>query len=91
MIRTERLVLRAWREEDLPAYAALNADPEVRRFFPATLTRAESDAQAARLQAHVEEHGFGFWAVEARGVLDQARSSQPQLGKSPPPSMRKAF
>jgi RimJ/RimL family protein N-acetyltransferase len=68
LIETERLRLRAWRAEDLPAYAALNADPAVRRYFPGVLTREESDAQARRLQAHVDAHGFGFWAVEAPGV-----------------------
>jgi RimJ/RimL family protein N-acetyltransferase len=67
-LRTERLLLRPWRAEDFPAYAALNADAEVRRWFPGTLTRAESDAQAERLQRHIDEHGFGFWAVEAPGV-----------------------
>ena len=67
-LHTARLVLRPWREEDLPAYAAMNADPEVRRWFPGTLTREQSDAQAAKLQAHVERHGFGFWAVEVPGV-----------------------
>lgn len=67
-IRTPRLVLRSWRETDLPAYAALNGDAEVRRWFPGTLTREESDAQAARLQDHIAVHGFGLWAVEASGV-----------------------
>ncbi|MCW6506799.1 GNAT family N-acetyltransferase [Lichenifustis flavocetrariae] len=68
-IRTPRLLLRRWRPEDLPAYAALNADPEVRRWWSAgVLTRRQSDAQAAKLQAHIEAHGFGFWAVEAPGV-----------------------
>ena len=68
MLRTDRLVLRAWREEDRAPYAALNADPEVRRWFPGTLSRAESDAQLDRLQANIETHGFGFWAVEAPGL-----------------------
>lgn len=31
---TERLLLRAWRDSDLPALAALNADAEVMRHFP---------------------------------------------------------
>ena len=68
-IRTPRLQLRSWRETDLPAYAALNADPEVRRWWGNTLTTAGSDAQAAILQAHIAAHGFGFWAVE---VIDGA-------------------
>ena len=28
----------------------------------------ESDAEAASLQKHIQEHGFGFWAAEAPGV-----------------------
>lgn len=67
-LRTPRLLLRPWRDTDLPAYAALNADPEVRRWFPGTLTRAQSDDEAARLRNHIEAHGFGFWAVEVPGV-----------------------
>lgn len=67
-LRTPRLLLRPWRDGDLPAFAALNADPEVRRWFPGTLTRAESDAQAARYQEEIAAHGFGFWAVEAPSV-----------------------
>ena len=68
MIRTSRLILRQWQASDLPAYAALNADPEVRRFWPSTLTREDSDKQAEAFQRHIEQHGFGFWAVEVPGV-----------------------
>ena len=67
-LETPRVRLRAWREADLPAFAALNADPEVRRWFPGTLTREQSDASAAALQAHLAAYGFGFWAVEVPGV-----------------------
>ena len=67
-LRTPRLLLRPWREADLPVFAALNADPEVRRWFPGTLTREESDAQAMRLQEHIAAHQFGFWAVEVPGI-----------------------
>jgi ribosomal-protein-alanine N-acetyltransferase len=68
VIKTPRLILRPWREEDYAPYAALNADPEVRRYWAATLSAAESDAQATRLRRHIEERGFGFWAAEAPGV-----------------------
>ena len=61
-----RLRLRPWREEDLPPFAALNADPQAMRHFAAPLTRAESDAMAARAQAQIEATGWGFWAVERR-------------------------
>jgi RimJ/RimL family protein N-acetyltransferase len=56
---TPRLRLRPWRDADLAPFAALNADPEVMAHFPAPLTRAESDALAAR--------GWGLWAVEVPG------------------------
>ena len=64
LLRTNRLVLRRWRDSDLDPFAALNADPEVMEHFPAPLTRAESDALIDRVEAHLDECGFGLWAVE---------------------------
>lgn len=66
-LRTERLILRPWREDDFEPFAAMSADPKVMEHFPSTLTRAESDAVAGRLKAHIERHGFGFWALELPG------------------------
>jgi RimJ/RimL family protein N-acetyltransferase len=66
-VRTSRLILRRWRDEDLAPYAALNADPRVMEHFPAVLSREESDAQAARIRKHWDDHGFGLWAVEVAG------------------------
>ncbi len=65
-LATAQLLLRPWRDSDREPFAQLNADPEVMRFFPSTLTRAESDALVARLEAHQRAHGFTFWAVEER-------------------------
>ncbi|MNF55679.1 ribosomal-protein-S5-alanine N-acetyltransferase [compost metagenome] len=65
-LTTPRLRLRAWRDDDLPAFAALNADPEVMRHFPACMSREESDALAARILQHLQDHGFGQWVVERR-------------------------
>jgi RimJ/RimL family protein N-acetyltransferase len=62
-----RIRLRPWREDDAPAFAALNADPQVMRHFAAPLSRAESDAMLARIRAHDARHGFCFWAAEQRG------------------------
>lgn len=67
-LRTERLLLRAFRPEDRAPFAELNADPEVRRYFPGTLAKEESDAFATRIEQHFEAHGFGFFAVEVPGV-----------------------
>ena len=62
-----RLILRPWRPEDLDPLFANNGDAESMRHFPAVMTRAESDAWAARMQAHFAAHGWGFWVVEERG------------------------
>jgi RimJ/RimL family protein N-acetyltransferase len=62
------LILRAWRDEDLAPFAALNADPAVMEYYPATLSRAESDAFAARVRSEMAECGFGLWAVEVPDV-----------------------
>jgi RimJ/RimL family protein N-acetyltransferase len=63
-VRTDRLVLRGWRETDKPAYATLNADREVMRHFPATLTAQQSDEMVDRMAASWEAKGYGLWAVE---------------------------
>lgn len=67
-LETSRLVLRGWRDSDLPAFAAMSADPRVMAHFPGVLDRAESDAVAARIRAHFAARGFGFWALEVPGV-----------------------
>ena len=63
-IRTSRLLMRRWKESDREPYAALNADEETMRYFPATLDRAASDAMVVRIEALFEEQGFGLWALE---------------------------
>jgi ribosomal-protein-alanine N-acetyltransferase len=66
-LRTERLILRPWTAEDRVPFAAMNADPEVRRFFPSVQTRAESDASADFLSSQFERTAYGPWAVEIPG------------------------
>jgi RimJ/RimL family protein N-acetyltransferase len=61
---TERLRLRQWRDADLDPFAALSADPEVMRHFPAVMTRAQSDEFAAGVRAKIARDGWGLWAVE---------------------------
>jgi RimJ/RimL family protein N-acetyltransferase len=69
-LTTARLRLRPWRSEDLPHFAALNADPRVMEHFPKVLTSEESHRQAAAIADQFQKHGFGFWAVEVTGVAD---------------------
>jgi RimJ/RimL family protein N-acetyltransferase len=67
-LRTSRLVLREWRDEDREPFAAMCADPEVMRFYRQPLgDRAASDAWIDRMRRHNDEHGFAYWAVERAG------------------------
>ncbi|WP_222703808.1 GNAT family N-acetyltransferase [Sphingomonas xanthus] len=67
MIRTERLELRRWRDEDRAPFAQMGQDPEVMRHFPSLLTKTQSDAMIdERFEAHFDQHNFGFWALERR-------------------------
>lgn len=63
LIKTERLILRPWRGEDLEPFAKMNADPRVMECFPSTLKREESDALAKRMSNQLNEQGWGRWAV----------------------------
>ena len=65
-LETGRLVLRQWKLSDYKPFAALNADPEVMRYFPSPLTEAESNALAFKLETIIARKGWGFWAVELR-------------------------
>jgi RimJ/RimL family protein N-acetyltransferase len=66
ILTTERLLLRTFRRDDLPAYAALNADPEVARYLGGPLSRADSDDIAAWAQECHATDGIGLLAVERR-------------------------
>jgi RimJ/RimL family protein N-acetyltransferase len=67
-LRTDRLVLRRWRDEDRAPFAVLNADPVVMEHFPGPLNRAKSDDFVDRIEAGFEERGYGLWAVEVSDV-----------------------
>jgi RimJ/RimL family protein N-acetyltransferase len=71
-LRTERLLLRPWRDADLAPFAALNADPRVMEHLPAPLDRAGSDALADRIRGRLDERGWGLWAAEIPGVAEFA-------------------
>lgn len=66
-LRTERLLLRRWRDADRAPFAALNADPEVMAHLLHPLSREESDAFVDRIETQWDEHGWSLWAVEVPG------------------------
>lgn len=68
MIETPRLILRGYRDEDLGDFAAVNGDPRVHAWLGGPIDRVASDAIAARVNTHIAEHGFGFWAAELKAT-----------------------
>lgn len=91
-LETARLRLRAFRESDLEAFAAMQADPEVMRHIGpagATRTRAESWTGMAVAMGQWVLKGFGMWAWEERasgrfvgrgGILEPYGWPMPELG-----------
>lgn len=68
MLVTERLMLRPWWDDDWEPMAAISADPETMRYYPAPLTREEFDRAMARMLVQTMQDGLGPWAVEAPRV-----------------------
>jgi RimJ/RimL family protein N-acetyltransferase len=66
-LRTPRLILREWRDEDVEPFAAMSADPEVMRYLVPFPDRAAVDAWIARAWTHLREYGFGKFVVELPG------------------------
>lgn len=73
-LTTSRLRLRRWRDDDIPAMAVINADPEVMRWIGdgTTSDHQATAAGTARSEQHWEEHGFGLFAVEIRATGELA-------------------
>lgn len=70
IIKTQRLILRPWKEADLEPLVRLNTDPRVMEFLFAPLTHAESAARLELYTRHIQEQGWGLWAVAAPNVSD---------------------
>jgi RimJ/RimL family protein N-acetyltransferase len=65
-MRTDRLLLRPFRDADLPLYAALNADPRVADQLGGPIDRAESDSIARWANERWAADRLGLIAVERR-------------------------
>lgn len=63
---TERLILRAWRPDDLPLFVAMNKDKRVMRFFPSTLSDYETESFYNRILEEFNCNGWGLYAVEIK-------------------------
>lgn len=66
-LRTPRLLLREWHDEDVEPFTAMAADPDVMQYLPPLPDRAACEAWIGRMRAHNDEHGFAYRAVEVPG------------------------
>ena len=69
-IETDRLILREWMPEDLPAFARINADPLIMEYFPRTLSEVQTKKLVKRFTEHFKAHNFGFYAAETKDTQD---------------------
>ncbi|HYS81934.1 MAG TPA: GNAT family N-acetyltransferase [Anaeromyxobacteraceae bacterium] len=67
-LTTERLVLRAFRSEDLDAHAAMNADSKVMQFINEVQDRPAAFRSMCSYIGHWYLRGYGPWAVEERAT-----------------------
>ena len=65
-IETDRSILRPWTERDREPFAEMSADPAVMEHLLPINTRKAADAWIDCRKAHLAEHGFSFWALEAK-------------------------
>jgi ribosomal-protein-alanine N-acetyltransferase len=67
-LRTERLELRPFRMDDVPAaHHVLDGHPDVWRFNPGEARTLEERSEMLRYRiAEFRHHGFGLWAVVVR-------------------------
>lgn len=63
-IRTARLLLRQWRDDDLGQLIEMNGDPKVMEFIGPTLSEDQSKAMMERARRSWHERGYGRFAVE---------------------------
>ena len=80
-LRTPRLLLRDWRDDDREPFARMSNDPVVMEML-LPMDRAASDAWITQMQAHCQKHGFCQWAVELPGEVSLIGCSRSELGSS---------
>jgi RimJ/RimL family protein N-acetyltransferase len=62
-VRTERLLLRRWREDDLDPLYEIYTQPEYLQTMP-PITRDQTADQVGRFEERWESDGFSQWAME---------------------------
>ena len=65
-METPQLLLRPWRDEDRKPFAAMSRDQDVMKYLLPFASHAAAMAWIDRQTAHLQQHGFCFWALESR-------------------------
>lgn len=66
IIKTERLVLRNWRDSDIAPFFELNQDPKVFEFLGKPLTLIETFQFIKNKANQQDERGYTIWATEIK-------------------------
>jgi RimJ/RimL family protein N-acetyltransferase len=66
-LRTRRLLLREWRDEDVESFAVMSADPAMTEFLLPYADRLAIEAWVERARRRWADHGFGLFVVELPG------------------------
>lgn len=61
---SQRLGFRKWSEADIEPFAAINADPDVMKYFPNILTLEETSVFVDRIHASFSKYNYCFYAVD---------------------------
>ena len=64
LFTTSRLGFRTWQSFDLSDFSAINADPEVMRFFQKPYSTEDTQAMMERMQLMYEDRGYCYFAVD---------------------------
>lgn len=65
-IETDRLILRDWNEKDLLPFQRMNANTQVRRYFPDLLSYRKSEVDMRLMNDIIHKHQLGLFAVELK-------------------------
>ncbi|MDV2686445.1 GNAT family N-acetyltransferase [Alkalihalophilus lindianensis] len=66
-IETERLIIRPFTEDDIPALYTIFSDSETMHYYPAPFSYEKVEDWVKRNQLRYQEDGFGLWAVCLKG------------------------
>ncbi|MEP1150750.1 MAG: GNAT family N-acetyltransferase [Balneola sp.] len=64
LFTSQRLGFRKFHLGDSDNFYSMNSNEEVMRYFPSLLTKDQSDSLLDKINTHIDENGFGFFAVD---------------------------